>query len=153
MSVYCFLSTNNKDFPDLLSPKKHRPDGSALNVFSFEEDLHELEIIKESSYGYRDIPFYTKLPYIYTIDWQCTAERCRQLFEHIKANAKSKSRYEIHRIWLANCISKSAFQRDVARGTTSVKKTALSLKRDTDSAALLLAENFEEGDFLQITLY
>lgn len=42
MSVYYFLSTSDKNFPDLLSPKKHRPDGSALNVFSCEEDLYEL---------------------------------------------------------------------------------------------------------------
>lgn len=153
MSVYYFLSTSDKNFPDLLSPKKHRPDGSAMNVFSCEEDLYELEIIKEHTGGYRDIPFYTKLPFIYTIDWQFTKERCSRLFEHIKANAEGKNKYELHRIWLANCISKSSFRKDIQNGVDSVKKISLSLNTDRESAASILAEAFSGEDFLQITLY
>ena len=153
MSVYYFLATDDRNFPDLLSPKKHRSDGTALNVFSCMADLYELEIIKEQDKGYKDIPYYTKLPYIYTIDWQCTEERCRQLFEYIKANSKSKYKYEIYQIWLANCISKSAFRKDIENGVAAVRKASLSLNTDVEGAVSFLAELFEEGEFLHITLY
>lgn len=153
MSVYYFLATNDKDFPNLLSPKKHRSDGTALNVFSCIEDLYELEIIKEQEYSYKDIPYYTKLPYAYAIDWQCTEERCRQLFEHIKANAKSKYKYEVYQIWLANCISKSTFQKDIEKGLSSVKTPSFSLDADTEEAISFLMEAFANGEFMRITLY
>lgn len=153
MSVYDFLSTDDNNFPSLFHPKKHGKDGRALTRFESEEDLHELEIIKETGGVYADIPFYTKLTFIFTIDWQYSEERCKALLEHIKANSVKDRHYELHRIWLANARSKSSFNRDVEQGIQSVLKLSLPLNGDTPQTLKELNKAFDGGNFFCIKFY
>lgn len=66
MSVFDFLATDDRDFPQLYSPKKHDPLGKPIFQFQSEEDLNELELLavqREETCG--DVLYYTKSFHIF----------------------------------------------------------------------------------------
>lgn len=69
MSLYQFIASDY-EIPEILSEKKHNPDGSDKLEFDSEADLEALDIKKLSPEEvYPDVPFYTNRDYLYELDW------------------------------------------------------------------------------------
>lgn len=152
MSLYDFIATDDGRFPRLLSSKKHTADGRAKNRFDSYDDLYELEILKDEN-PYKDVFFYTGLPFIYSIDWSYSQERCRTLSEHLMRNLSKGSRYEIHRILLADSRSAKSFRRDIDNGLKERRDHKLSVSVGPDRFSDELCRLFGEGEIFFVRLY
>lgn len=151
MSVFDFLATDDRDFPQLYSPKKHDPKGKPIFRFDSEEDLKELELIsvpREETYG--DIPYYTSLPYILEVDWQFSPERCRQLLHHLREHMKPNRKYEFWHIWLANAHTEKTYKKGIAEGQSSIVKVGMNIM-ETDEQ--MVQQVYMQHEYLNIHFY
>ncbi len=119
MSAYTFLATNY-EMPEVDNAKakyitvqeaidlsikpqwvpweKMDPDVQILYIEN-EEDLGELVISKETSYG--DCGF-TSYPFIYEINFRYSEFRTKQLLEYLKENIREGQIMELWRVWIGN---------------------------------------------------
>lgn len=151
MSAFDFLATDDREFPRLYSQKKHDASGKPIFRFDSEEDLYELELIpvlREETY--EDVLHYTNLPYILEADWQCSAERCRKLLQHLREHMKPNKQYEFWHIWLANAHSPKTYQKDIAQGKNNMVKAGMNIM-ETDEEAL--QQVYRNHEYLRIHFY
>lgn len=126
MSLYQFIASEY-ELPELLSPKIHRIGVEKIEV-ACEEDLGDLEIYPEPlEENYADIPYYTKLPYIYGINFEYTEERTQRFYQYLHSHGRKGKKLEIWTIWLANGKTKKTFRESLTQELVNLKKQSISL--------------------------
>lgn len=83
---------------ELMPWEKMDPNEKVL-FFEKESDLGELVISKDSMYE-ENVRWYTKKPYIYSVDLTYSDLRAKQLLEYLKENTKEGFILELWSIWL-----------------------------------------------------
>jgi hypothetical protein len=85
MSLFQFISSNT-ELPQLFSVQRRFPDGALKAVIDCSDEIYDLEIIECPGELYRDIPFYTRFKYIYSIDWEASnSSNCKKLLEYLQS--------------------------------------------------------------------
>lgn len=84
--------------PNFISWEEMEPDHKVL-IAESEDDLGELEIREYASYD-EDVKWYTTKPFIYSVEFNYSEARVKQLLEYIKQNKKKGYELELWSIWL-----------------------------------------------------
>lgn len=151
MSVFDFLATDDRDFPQLYSPKKHDASGKPIFRFQSEEDLNELEllpVLREETYS--DVSYYTKLPYILEADWQFSVKRCKAMLAHLQRHMKPNRQYEFWHIWLANAHSGKTYKAGISAGLEKLTKVGINILEADEKTIRTL---YTEHEYLRIHFY
>ena len=130
MSYYSFIACEYK-LPALYSPKLHNPDGTHKYRIDSEDDFNELEIFQTETY-YLDIEYYTKLPYIYHLNFVYSDARCKQLYDYLMSNCEKWKKCEVWSIYLANARSKRTFKMDIKEALENLEEIIVSLEELTE---------------------
>lgn len=145
----CLFIACEYELPILYSPKLHKPDGREINVFQSEDDLYDLEIIP--GMVFYDIPYYTKLPNIYDLNFRYTEERCQRLYDYLISNCKKYKKCEIWSIWLANCATKRSFKNNIKKELKNLETISLPLNELTVDILKYILDSGETPK--KLTLY
>ena len=78
--------------------EKMNPDAKVM-LFEKESDLGELVITKGTDFE-KNVRWYTNKPFIYTLDFEYSELRAKQLLEYLKENISEGHQLELWLIWL-----------------------------------------------------
>lgn len=82
-------------------PWEEMDTNSKVLIFDKEEDLYELEILKETE-CYEDVGWYTNKTYVYLVAFKYTDERANQLLNYLRTNIIGGQELELWQIWLGD---------------------------------------------------
>lgn len=138
MSQFDFIATNDHELIEVLGLKSDY----LLN------DLHICKVEKDETY--RDVDYYTELPYIYEVYLKVDKNKCQKLIDYLKLNMKHNKKYELYCISLANARNRKTYKNDIKKGLEELKRITLDICHiDSENIEKL----YNQYQYLKIKFY
>lgn len=138
MSQFDFIATSDNELKEV----KGLENDYLLN------DFHVCKVVKDETY--RDVDYYTELPYIYEVYWKADKNKCQELIDYLRANMKHNKKYELYCISLANARNRKTYKNDIKKGLEDLKRITLDIC-DADSETI--KELYDQYQYLRIKFY